>query len=138
MIRQATIRDIPVLAKHWYTEKAKTCFSDWKLDWTVEGCAAHLAGAMADDNQYIVVDEQGGKILASCGAILYPDYLPPHPLLVSEWMWWGDDRKACARVLYHTSEWGKGKGAVAMRYILNSQRRIGKGKFSETYQWRVF
>lgn len=131
-----TIHDIPELAQRWYAEKAKTCFAQLAVQWTVEGCAIFLMTALRHPSYVVYVDEQDGKIVAACGSILQQDLLPPHPLVVGEWMWWGSNKRATVRVLRAAIAWGKQHGAVLTRYTLN---RPGQSpiKFSETYQWEV-
>lgn len=136
MVRSATYKDIPYLAQCWYAEKAKTCFAQLAVDWTVEGCAIYLIAALAHPKQCVLVEEQQGQIVAACGAIVQHDLLPPQPLVVGEWMWWGSDKRAVVRVLHATHQWGKQQGAVLARYTLN-QPGQSSTKFTETYRWEV-
>ena len=136
MLRQATYKDIPVLAQRWYEEKAKTCFNQLDVEWAVEGCATFLMNVLGTSNHCIYVSEQDGHIVAACGAILQRDLLPPHPYVIGEWMWWGLDKRETVKVLHACHAWGKQHGAILARYVLN---RPGQSptKFTETYQWEV-
>lgn len=136
MIRVATILDIPVLAQRWYEEKIKTCFSRLQIEWTVEGCAVFLTEVMGHPQHIIFVAEQSGQIIAACGSLLQQDLLPPHPIVVGEWMWWGSQKRAVVEVLKMSHAWGKLHGAVLARYTLN-QPGQSPTKFSETYRWEV-
>ena len=136
MLRAATYKDIPYLAQRWYEEKSKTCFSQLKIDWTIEGCATFLTEVLGLPQYIIIVDDQDGKIVAACGSLLQQDLLPPHPLVIGEWMWWGSDKRANVEVLKMSHAWGKLHGAVLARYTLN-QPGQSPTKFSETYRWEV-
>jgi hypothetical protein len=136
MIRVATYKDIPMLARLWWIEKAKTCFAQLAINWTEVGCAGYLMEALHDPRQIIMVSELNGQIVAACGGILQQDLLPPHPLVIGEWMWWGSDKRAVVRVLHAVNQWGKDRGAVLARYTLN-QPGQSPTKFSETYRWEV-
>jgi len=135
MLRQATYKDIPYLAQRWYAEKGKTCFSQLPIEWTVDGCAGFLAETL-DQSQYIIIIHENNGITAACGGILQYDLLPPHPLVIGEWMWWGDHAKDNVKVLHAVNAWGKQHGAVLARYTLN-QPGQSPTKFSETYRWEV-
>lgn len=135
--RAATARDIPQLAKIFYELKSKTAFASLPFEWSVEACAAHLMRVLYDTSVYIAVEETDGEITACCGVTLYRDFLPPHPLEVGEWLWWGKTKKAAARILSHAGQWGKARGAVIMRYALNSESTGGHGKYSERNHWRL-
>jgi len=135
MIRLATYKDIPYLAQRWYEEKAKTCFNQLDVEWSVTGCAIFLNEILGNSNHTVMVyDNQG--IQAACGAILYRDLLPPHPWVIGEWMWWGSDKRAAVKVLHAVNAWGKQHGATLARYTLN-QPGQSPTKFSETYRWEV-
>lgn len=136
MHRLATYTDIPLLAQRWYEEKAKTCFAQLDIEWTVEGCAGYLMEALQDARQVIIVSEHHGQIVAACGGILQQDLLPPHPLVIGEWMWWGSNKRAVVQVLHAVNQWGKEHGALLARYTLN-QPSQSPTKFSETYRWEV-
>lgn len=136
MLRQAVVHDIPLLAQRWYAEKGKTCFNQLQIDWTLEGCAGFLMEALHHSLHCIYVNESHGQITAACGVILQQDLLPPHPLVVGEWMWWGSNKRAVVRVLHAANQWGKDRGAVLARYTLN-RPSSSPTKFSETYRWEV-
>ena len=136
MIRHATYKDIPVLAQCWYDEKAKTCFNQLDVDWSVEGCAGFLVEVINHPQHIVMVEEHNDQIAAACGAILQPNLLPPHPLVIGEWMWWGSDKRATVRVLHAVNQWGKNHGAVLAQYTLN-QPGQSPIKFSETFRWEV-
>lgn len=136
MVRLATYTDIPSLAQRWYEEKAKTCFAQLDIEWTVEGCAGYLMEALQDYRQVIFVTGNQGQIIAACGVILQQDLLPPHPLVVGEWMWWGSTKRTSVQVLQAMKQWGKEHGALLARYTLN-QPSQSPTKFSETYRWEV-
>lgn len=135
MIREAAHRDIPYLAQCWYQEKAKTCFNLLGIEWSVAGCASFLVEALADPWHVILVNDEGA-INAACGAILQKNLLPPHPLVIGEWMWWGSDKRAVVQVLHAVNQWGKQRGATLAQYTLN-QPGQSPTKFSETYRWEV-
>src|SRR5262249_39683995 len=138
MSRLATIKDVPALAQLFYDEKAQPCFDGVNVEWTVEGCAAFL-GRILNDTSYVILIEvdDHGKIVAVCGGNLYHELLPPHPLVIGEWMWMGSDKRATVRVLHDVAAWGKERGAEFIRYTLNSQRKPGQHKFCETNQWKA-
>jgi len=135
MLRLATHKDIPYLAQRWYDEKAKTCFNQLDVEWSVTGCAIFLNEVLGNSNHVVMVyDDQG--IQAACGALLQRNLLPPHPWVIGEWMWWGDNKRATVQVLHAAHDWGKQRGAVLAQYTLN-QPSQSPTKFSETYRWEV-
>lgn len=136
MIRSATVKDIPYLAQRWYDEKAKTCFNQLQVDWTVGGCAGFLMEILYLPTHCLFVAEQDKQITAACGAVLQHNLLPPHPLVIGEWMWWGQDKRAVVAVLHAAHAWGKQHGATLARYTLNQPSHSGT-KFTETYRWEV-
>lgn len=136
MIRPMTYKDLPIVAQRWYEEKSKTCFSQLQIEWTVAGCAAFLTEILGLPQYTIIIAEYDGHIVAACGSVLQRDLLPPHPLVVGEWMWWGSDKRAVVQVLHATHAWGKQHGAILARYTLN-QPGQSPTKFSETYRWEV-
>ena len=136
MTRLATPKDIPTLASRWYLEKAKTCFGGAQVEWSVDLCALSLHEAIVQSTHHLVVAERAGKIVAACAACLIRPIIPPHPLTITEYMWWGDDRKATVRVWQDCMDWGKSQGATFAHYVLN-QRQSNPRKFTETYQWRA-
>lgn len=135
MLRRATYKDIPYLAQRWYEEKVNTCFNQLAVEWTVAGCATFLSEAL-DNPQHIVIVHVHDTITAACGAILQKNLLPPHPLVIGEWMWWGNNNRDCVKVLQAVKSWGKQHGAVLAQYTLN-QPGQSPTKFSETYRWEV-
>lgn len=135
MIRPATARDIPELAQRWYNEKAKTCFSQLLVDWTVEGCATFLMDVLYKSDHCLLVADRG-KITASIGGLVSYNLLPPHPLVLGEWMWWGDDKKDVVRCMQGLKDWGRQQGAKIMHYVLNKPGE-SPTKFLETYRWEV-
>lgn len=136
MMRQASYKDIPALAQYWYDEKVKTCFNQLDVDWSVEGCAGFLMEVIHHPQHVIYLEEMNGQIIAACGALLHKNLLPPHPLVIGEWMWWGSDKRAVVRVLHAVHDWGKQHGATLARYTLNRPSQSAT-KFTETYQWEV-
>ena len=136
MLRQATVHDVPMLARHWYAEKTKTCFNQLHIAWTIEGCAGFLMEALSQPQYHVCVSDVDGHITAACGVVLQQDLLPPHPLVAGEWMWWGSDKRAVVQVLHAANQWGKDHGAVLARYTLN-RPSSSPTKFTETYRWEV-
>ena len=135
MLRLATHKDIPYLAQRWYDEKAKTCFNQLDVEWSVAGCATFLSEVLGNSNHVIMVYDDGG-IQAACGGILQRNLLPPHPWVISEWMWWGDNKRTTVKVLHAVNDWGKQHGAILAHYVLNRPSQSAS-KFTETYQWEV-
>lgn len=136
----ATIKDIPQLARQYYLEKAKTCFGGYKCEWSVELCAAHISEALANKDMYVTIEKRGKIIIGACGAALVRTIVPPHPLVVTEWMWYGSDRKASVRVWHQCLAWGKVNGAVLAHYVINRGCQCSSAnprKWVEQYQWRV-
>lgn len=136
MLRLATFKDIPLLAQYWYEEKAKTCFNQLNVEWTVAGCAAFLMDVLQSPQHVLYVHETQGVIDAACGAILQQNLLPPHPVVINEWMWWGSHKRATVKVLHACHAWGKQRGAVLAHYVLN-QPGGSPTKFTETYRWEA-
>lgn len=136
MIRQMTIRDIPTVARGWVDEKAKTSFAQLAINWTVEGCATFLLTHIDNPTQLLLVIEEHGVIVGAAGASCYHEWLPPHPLIINEWMWWAHDRRSVVRLLNAMKAWGIQSHAHAIRYVLNVPG-TSPTKFTETYRWEV-
>jgi hypothetical protein len=134
--RLATTKDIPELARRWHLEKPKTAFAQLDVEWTVAGCMSFLAAILDRPDYRVFVASCNNKIVAAIGCQVYYADIPPHPLVVNEWMWWGSDKRAVVKVLHHATKWGKEIGAKAIRYVLNVPGQSGT-KFTETYRWEV-
>lgn len=135
VLRDATLRDIPYLAHKWYLEKPKTAFAKCEIEWNEQDCAVFLTSILGKPNYLLAVADRNG-ITAAIGAVSYKEVIPPHPLLVNEWMWWGDNKRDTVHVLQHAMSWAKQLGAYAIRYVLNVPGQHPT-KFVETYRWEV-
>jgi len=132
---RAEPRHIPTIAKDWYHLKAQTCFGGLDIEWSLPLCATHLQQVMDQSNNYIAVDINNGKVQAACGVTLINLLTPPHPLVVTEWMWIGQGKPA-ARVWAECRAWGKAQGAI-LAHCAVGKPSTNKKKFTEQYQWRV-
>lgn len=136
ILRRATQTDIPYLATRWYQEKPKTCFGGAKVEWSIPLCAASLNEAIVRPDHYLLIGVHNAQTVAACAACLIRTIIPPHPLVVTEYMWWGDDRKSAAKVWQGCIDWGKLNGATYANYVLNAKQSNPK-KFTELHQWRA-
>jgi hypothetical protein len=136
MIRQATTKDIPQLAKLWYAEKPKTCFNKVQVAWSELGCASYLTTALTASNQVVLLAERERAVTAAIGIRIGPHRLPPHVTIATEWMWWGSNKRDIVRVLHTAKGVAKAAGAVGFQYTLNKPSQSGT-KFTEVCHWEV-
>lgn len=130
----ATLKDLPFLTSLLYQECERTRKGGIEVAWSVEEAGLFIAKALSDLSFHIEVERTGNSIQAVCGVKLFNPLLPPHPLSVVEWLWWGKDKKATVRVWNTCKIWAKAQGAqYAMCVLARPQTR--PGKFIETYQW---
>jgi hypothetical protein len=107
-----------------------------EIDFSVEACAIHIADTFDRDDHLLVIEKDGSKIIAACGAVLMRPYFPPYPLTVAEYLWYGSNKKAIARTWNTCMEWGKAHGAKFAHYGLNKAQSNGK-KWVEVHKWRA-
>jgi hypothetical protein len=134
--REASISDIPELARRWYLEKDKTCYAKLDIEWSEAGCAAFLTEIIDNPEFLVLIASCNSHVTAAIGCNLYCDWIPPHPLVGYEWMWWGDKKRDVVALLHRAMEWAKIHDAVLFKYILNVPGKSAT-KFTETYRWEV-
>lgn len=132
---RATRSDIPILARRWYAEKAKTCFGGVNVEWSIELCAIALTEALCDPLCYVSI-QRTSQGVSACASRLGKTIIPPHPLVITEYMWWGDSKKATAKAWLECQAWGKSQGAQYAQYVLN-QAQSNPLTWTETYKWRT-
>lgn len=132
---KAVTKHILTVARDWYNLKKRTCFGGLQIEWSLPLCATYLQDIIDKPGNYIAVEVDNGKVIAACGVTLINLLTPPHPLVVTEWMWTGTGKPA-ARVWQECRQWGKAQGAV-LAHCAVGKPSTNKKKFTETYQWRV-
>ncbi len=129
-----TRKDIPQLARILYRECERVRAGGLQVSWSLEEAGAFLGAIWEDPTYHIEVVRTGNTIQAVCGGKLFRPFLPPHPLTVVEWLWWGATKKDTVAVWAACKRWGKSQGAEYAQYALAQPQRVPH-KFIETYQW---
>jgi len=129
-----TRQDLPQLARILYRECERVRVGGLQVTWSPEAAGVFLGTIWENPAYHVEVERTGDTITAVCGVNLFSTLLPPHPLTMSEWLWWGDNKKATVRVWNRCKLWAKAQGAQYAICVL-AKPQVHPRKFIETYQW---
>lgn len=86
-----------------------------------------------DDKTCLFVADSGFKIVGGCGGFIGIQHLPPRLRFVSEWAWWGTDKKILAQTWNRVESWGMEKGALFSDRITTI---ASNNKVIEIHTWK--
>jgi hypothetical protein len=129
-----TVKDIPFLSRLLYRECERVRHGGLQVAWEYEDAGVFLGNVLNNPLYHLEVIREGGVITTACGVALVKTLLPPHPLVMIEWLWQGGSKKHLAQVWQKCKAWGKSQGAEYAQYALGHTQNNPK-KFTETFHW---
>jgi GNAT superfamily N-acetyltransferase len=137
MIREATVSDIPTIARLGEKFHAQAGWDE--IEYRLEDCAASLAAFMEADCFICLVAETDGDILGMAAGVVSPVYFNTGHLSGEELFWWVDDdapQLTGIRLLDALEKAARDRGCLSWQ--MKSLARLNGDRMSRLYERRGY
>lgn len=131
LVRSATLDDIPFIASKLLRIRQRSWFAGQIGAWNHDLLERWLYQHVTHPEYCMYMGVEDGTVVAGCGGVLFRTTLPPHVLVVEEWVWWGESRASLVSTFRAMEKWGE-------RHRAKGSVRVISHAYGEQRIWRAF